>query len=188
VPISSALSNTVIKWKLPHVPASPLTAWLLVLSALSMLPIQFSQAALESLNLAGPLSASVTPTTVLYMFLLGVVFSGMSTMAFTWMILARGPLFAGMATYVVPLVALTWGALDHEAISTQQVAAIAGVLAMVALVQSGARPATEIVAADAGASIAVGEGFVSPIGGAIVESPSRPAKTPERVVAESLAS
>jgi drug/metabolite transporter (DMT)-like permease len=188
VPISSALSNTVIKWKLPHVPASPLTAWLLVLSALSMLPIQWSPAAMGTFQLAGPTTASVTPTIVLYMFFLGVVFSGMSTMAFTWMILARGPLFAGMTTYVVPLVALTWGALDNEAISTQQIAAIAGVLAMVAMVQSGARPATEIVAADAGAALAAGEGFVSPIGGASVVPPSRSDAFSERVAAESLAS
>jgi drug/metabolite transporter (DMT)-like permease len=190
VPISSALSNTVIKWKLPHVPAGPLTAWLLAITAFSMLPIQWSPAAMSAFNLAGPAAASVTPTIVFYMFLLGVVFSGMSTMAFTWMILARGPLFAGMSTYVVPLVALTWGALDHEAVSTQQMAAIAGVLAMVAMVQSGARPATEVVAADAGAAIAVGEGFVTAIGGttgtevAIVPLPSQP---PERMATESLA-
>jgi hypothetical protein len=114
----------------------------------------------------------------------------MSTMAFTWMILARGPLFAGMSTYVVPLIALTWGALDHEVISTQQMAAIAGVLAMVALVQSGARPATEVVAADAGAAVAIGEGFVTPIGGTVDEDVSivpLPSQPPERVVTESLA-
>jgi drug/metabolite transporter (DMT)-like permease len=188
VPISSALSNTVIKRTLPHVPAAPLTAWLLALSALSMLPLQFSPTALNALDLAGPASGSVTATTLLYMFLLGVVFSGLSTMAFTWMILERGPLFAGMATYVVPLIALAWGALDHEAISTQQTAAIAGVLAMVAMVQSGSRKSVEIVAADVGASLAVGEGFVSPMSIADVESSLRQARLPEHVAAESLAS
>jgi hypothetical protein len=55
------------------------------------------------------------------------------------MIMERGPLFAGMTTYVVPIVSLLWGSLDHEQITVQQMAAIAGVLAMVALVQSDSR-------------------------------------------------
>lgn len=188
VPISSALSNTVIKWKLPHVPAGPLTAGLLFVSALSMVPIQSSPVVLESLDLAGPASATVTSTTVLYMFLLGVVGSGMSTMVFTWMILERGPLFAGMTTYVVPLLALFWGTLDSEAISAQQMAAIAGVLAMVAMVQFGSRRVIENAAADAGASIGIGEGFVSPIAAPEVEVPPRSSKLSEKVAVESLAS
>ena len=68
--------------------------------------------------------------------LLGVVGSGVSTMAYIWLVLKRGPLFAGMTTYVVPVIALLWGTLDHEAISGQQAMAIAGVLGMVALVQT----------------------------------------------------
>ena len=32
IPLSSALSNTFYKWKLPHVPAAPLTTMLLVVS------------------------------------------------------------------------------------------------------------------------------------------------------------
>ena len=55
------------------------------------------------------------------------------------MILTEGPLFAGMTTYVVPVLAILWGSLDHESISLQQMAAIAGVLAMVMLVQTGPR-------------------------------------------------
>jgi hypothetical protein len=47
-----------------------------------------------------------------------------------------------MTTYVVPVLALLWGTLDHETISTQQMFAIGGVLAMVALVQTGSRAAT----------------------------------------------
>ena len=50
--------------------------------------------------------------------------------------MTRGPLFAGMTTYVVPVIALLWGTLDREAISGQQAMAIAGVLGMVALVQT----------------------------------------------------
>src|SRR4029078_6870788 len=73
---------------------------------------------------------------IVYLLLLGIVGSGVSTMAYIWLVLKRGPLFAGMTTYVVPVIALLWGTLDHEAISGQQAMAIAGVLGMVALVQT----------------------------------------------------
>ena len=60
------------------------------------------------------------------------------------MVLKRGPLFAGMTTYVVPMLALAWGQFDHESISAQQLVAMAGVLVMVGLVQSGTtRPEEE---------------------------------------------
>ncbi len=49
-----------------------------------------------------------------------------------------------MTTYVVPVIALLWGTLDHEAISGEQALAIAGVLGMVALVQSGAKSGEQV--------------------------------------------
>ncbi|HEY2761622.1 MAG TPA: hypothetical protein VGI75_12785, partial [Pirellulales bacterium] len=59
--------------------------------------------------------------------------------AYVWLVLERGPLFAGMTTYVVPVIALLWGTLDHETISPLQTTAIVGVLGMVAIVQSGSK-------------------------------------------------
>jgi drug/metabolite transporter (DMT)-like permease len=139
IPLSSALSNTFIKWKLPHVPAAPLTATLLVAASFALLPLQLSTPALEAMHISGPVNAAVTPAAIVYLLLLGVVGSGISTMVFIWMILEKGPLFAGMTTYVVPVLALVWGTVDHETISPRQMLAIAGVLAMVALVQTGSR-------------------------------------------------
>jgi drug/metabolite transporter (DMT)-like permease len=141
VPLSSALSNTFIKWKLPHVPAAPLTTTLLVAASFALLPLQLSTPTLEALHIAGPAGATVTPTSVIYLLLLGIVGSGVSTMVFIWMILKKGPLYAGMTTYVVPVLALLWGTVDSERISSQQMFAIAGVLAMVALVQTGSQSA-----------------------------------------------
>lgn len=141
IPLSSALSNTFVKWKLRNVPAAPLTATLLVAASFALLPLQLSTPVLEAMHVAGPKSAIMTPSTIAYLLLLGGVGSGLSSMVFIWMILERGPLFAGMTTYVVPVVALLWGTIDRETISTQQLLAIAGVLAMVALVQSGSRTA-----------------------------------------------
>jgi drug/metabolite transporter (DMT)-like permease len=144
IPTISAVCNTFIKWKLSNVPALPLTTMILVIAGLSLAPLQFSQPAMDALHLAHP-TAAPTALSWLYLFLLAVVGSGLSTAAFVWMIMARGPLFAGMTTYVVPIISLLWGLLDHERISPQQMAAIAGVLAMVALVQSESRSETAVV-------------------------------------------
>jgi drug/metabolite transporter (DMT)-like permease len=145
IPLASALSNTFIKWRLPHVPAAPLTTILLVVAGLALVPLQLSPGAMSSLHIAAPTGVSVTPVAVLYLVLLGVIGSGLSTMVFVWMVLQKGPLFAGMTTYVVPVLALLWGTLDNETISPMQMAAIVGVLSMVALVQTG-KSGTELEA------------------------------------------
>jgi drug/metabolite transporter (DMT)-like permease len=137
IPLASALSNTFIKWRLPHVPAAPLTALLLTIAGTALVPLQIWPGAMSALHIAAPSGATVTPEVVFYLALLGVVASGVSTMVFVWMVLRKGPLFAGMTTYVVPVLALLWGTLDKERISPMQMAAIAGVLSMVALVQTG---------------------------------------------------
>jgi drug/metabolite transporter (DMT)-like permease len=136
IPLSSALGNTFFKWKLPHVPAAPLTTIMLVVAALALLPLQAAPRLMTSLSIAAPTGTTVSADAVTYLLLLGIVGSGVSTMAYIWLVLKRGPLFAGMTTYVVPVIALLWGTLDHEAISGQQAMAIAGVLGMVALVQT----------------------------------------------------
>jgi drug/metabolite transporter (DMT)-like permease len=148
IPIMSAVCNTFIKWKLSHVPALPLTTAILLVAGLSLAPLEFSQPAMDALHLAHP-TAEPTALTWFYLFLLAVVASGLSTAAFVWMIKERGPLFAGMTTYVVPVLSLLWGLLDQERISTQQMAAIVGVLAMVALVQSESRRETVVAEPDA---------------------------------------
>jgi drug/metabolite transporter (DMT)-like permease len=136
VPLSSALGNTFFKWKLPHVPAAPLATMMLISAALGLLPLEAAPRLLTSLKIGAPEGAAVSVEAVTYLLLLGMVGSGVSTMAYIWLVLKRGPLFAGMTTYVVPVIALLWGTLDHEAISGQQATAIAGVLGMVALVQT----------------------------------------------------
>jgi drug/metabolite transporter (DMT)-like permease len=141
IPLASAISNTVIKWKLPHVPAAPLTAILLVVAGVALVPLELSAPALNALHIAAPTATGngETATAVLYLLLLGIVGSGISTMVFVWMILKKGPLFAGMTTYVVPVLALLWGVADGETITPRQLIAIGGVLTMVAMVQSGTR-------------------------------------------------
>ena len=66
---------------------------------------------------------------------LGVFGTGIALLCFTIMIQRRGPLFAGMVTYVIPVIALIAGAVDGEYISPLQIIAIVGILLMVAIVQ-----------------------------------------------------
>ncbi|REJ94798.1 MAG: DMT family transporter [Planctomycetota bacterium] len=69
---------------------------------------------------------------------LGVIGTGLGVLIFTKLLQEQGPLYAGMVTYLIPLIALLWGAVDNEQILPRQMAAFAGVLAAVALVQFGA--------------------------------------------------
>jgi drug/metabolite transporter (DMT)-like permease len=139
IPLSSALSNTFYKWMLPHVPAAPLTTLILIVSAFALMPLQATPGMLATMHVAAPIGVTVSPDAVVFLLLLGIVGSGISTMTYIWLVLKRGPLFAGMTTYVVPVIALLWGTLDNETISGQQIAAIAGVLMMVVIVQTGSK-------------------------------------------------
>jgi drug/metabolite transporter (DMT)-like permease len=143
IPLSSAISNTFYKWKLPDVPAAPMTAIVLLVAGLVLLPLQAAPQTLASLHIGAPAGATMTADAVTYLLLLGIVGSGLSTLAYVWLVLERGPLFAGMSTYVVPVIAMLWGTLDHETISPLQIGAIAGVLGMVALVQSASKASDE---------------------------------------------
>jgi drug/metabolite transporter (DMT)-like permease len=145
VPLTASFNNTFIKRKLPHCQALPMTAAILGSAGVMMLPLVFCRPLLHTLHLGGPAHPEFGPATLAYMLVLGVVATGLSTVAFFYMVLKRGPLFAGMATYVVPMLAMAWGMFDHERISTQQLLAMAGVLLMVALVQSGARNNEELI-------------------------------------------
>jgi drug/metabolite transporter (DMT)-like permease len=135
IPLTSAVGSTYIKWKLSHVPVVPLTAAFLAVAGLSLVPLEFFPHLLASWHLAPPAAAVPSLSALLLLVALGAIGTGVSTAVFVWMIHKEGPLFAGMTTYVVPVLALAWGLLDHETITPHQLAAIAGILAMVTLVQ-----------------------------------------------------
>jgi drug/metabolite transporter (DMT)-like permease len=141
VPVSYALGNTYLKWKLSHVHSVPLTALVLATAAAWLLPLELMPTALARLGLNGPTQPHDWPMAIGALLFLGIVGTGFAVLAFIHLVVKEGPLFAGMVTYVVPTLALAWGALDGEAITTRQLAAMVGVLAMVALVQFGAAPA-----------------------------------------------
>jgi drug/metabolite transporter (DMT)-like permease len=143
-PLSYALGNTYIKWKLDHLPAAPLTAAFLAIGAASLVPLELSPGLTARLQLTGPPSPADWPLSIAALATLGVVGTGICVLIFVHLIKTQGPLFAGMVTYVIPVVALMWGQFDRERLTAAQVAAIVGVLAMVALVQWRATTAAEI--------------------------------------------
>ena len=96
---------------------------------LVMLPMARLHAPAESGVSVGKAVASVA--------FLGIVGSGLAMWMFYKMIQLRGPLFAGMVTYVVPGIAVLLGwALEDEVVTRWQLGALLGILVSVALVQS----------------------------------------------------
>ena len=47
----------------------------------------------------------------------------------------RGPLWAGMVGYIIPIVALMWGWIDGEPVRGEQLLALLGIFIALALVQ-----------------------------------------------------
>jgi len=138
VPVSYAFCNAYIKWKLDHLPAVPITTMFLAIGAGLLLPLQFSPDALQTLGMAAPEVPRDWPVAVAAMLFLGAIGTGVGVLLFIQMVKHQGPLFAGMVTYVIPVLALLWGQYDNENLTSMQLAAIVGVLAMVVVVQWGA--------------------------------------------------
>ncbi len=135
VPLGYACSNTLIRRELSTMPAMPLSALLTGISALAMLPVVVWRCYDNPYATSDPISDVEFAKATAALIFLGPIGTGLAVGTFVWLVQERGPLFAGMVTYVVPPVALLWGWLDGESITPAQLAAIVGILAMVALVQ-----------------------------------------------------
>jgi len=138
VPISYAVGNTYVKWKLDHLPALPITTLFLALGGVCLFPLLGSSETLTQWSLADPSEPYDWPLAITSVVLLSAISTGVAILLFVQLIKNQGPLFAGMVTYVVPILALFWGQLDDERLTLLQLIAMGGVLAMVALVQWGA--------------------------------------------------
>lgn len=129
VPSSYALANTTLRRWLGHVPPLELTLASLVLASVLLLPPAAAG--------QGPTDRSPAELRLAWLSLgiLGVVGTGLATVMFNKLIRDEGPLFAAMATNLVPVGALVWAWADHEPVTALQIAALAGLVAMVTLVQ-----------------------------------------------------
>ena len=132
VPLSYAIGNTFMRRHLQQVPAIVVSTMLLAIGGCLIFPLATNEI------LQTPPSGSTDQWTaaISALLILGPLGTGACIGLFVMLVQERGPLFAGMVTYVVPLIALIWGYRDRETISTSQLVAIAGILALVALVQS----------------------------------------------------
>lgn len=142
VPTAYAVANTYLRRRLAEAPAVPLTVAMLAAPTViltTMAVWEWSSAAAPPTQTVGPAAQAGWPATapVAALLWLGTMGTGLVMWVFVRLVQSRGPLFAGMVTYVVPLIALGWGVRDGELITTRQQIAVAGVLAMVALVQYG---------------------------------------------------
>ncbi len=135
VPLSYAWSNTLVKSRMTHVPPAVLTAVCCGVAAAVLGPVAL---AVEPVRWE---SAATGWTAVGALAVLGVLATGLATLMFYRMIQERGPLFAGMVTYIIPIEAVAWGALDGEPVAARQGVSLAVVLVAVALVQWPARAA-----------------------------------------------
>ncbi len=129
VPVCYALSNTYIRRRFSETSPVALTFWCLAASAILLAP----QALYRPLQADADHSEITTP--ILSVIALGVFGTGLALVLFTMMIQSRGPLFAGMVTYVIPVIAVFIGGLDGESIPPIRIASLLGILSMVALVQ-----------------------------------------------------
>ena len=132
VPACYAVANTTIRMRLSHA------------AALLVTLVSFAGTGVTLAPLAGTMSSptSVEPgvwwQAVAALAFLGFVGTGIATFGFNWLIRRHGPLFAGMTTNLVPLGAILLGWIDGERVNSWQLGAIAGIVAMVTLVQYGA--------------------------------------------------
>lgn len=129
IPFSYALANVLIRRQLRHVAPLELSLVSLVLSTIVLLPLACGggSSAVRRGDDFGLALASLA--------ILGVVGTGIGSVLFNRLIRDEGPLFAGMVTYIVPVGGLAWGWWDHERVTALQLAALAGIFAMVAVVQ-----------------------------------------------------
>lgn len=127
VPLFYAIANSIIRRNFQHIPVFQLVAVLMTVSGIILTPFSL---AFETITIGPDFVVAV-----IAMVILAIIGRGIATLMFYRLIKERGPLFAGLVTYVVPMGALMWSWLDHEQITLKQTLALIGVLLIVVVVQ-----------------------------------------------------
>ncbi|XAM01565.1 DMT family transporter [Phycisphaeraceae bacterium D3-23] len=128
VPCCYAVSNTWVKQRFQGADMLALSASAMALGLVFVLPFARVNEVPANDVPMGKAVASLA--------FLGVVCSGLAMWMFYKMVQLKGPLFAGMVTYVVPGIAVLLGwAIEGEVVTTGQLIALGGILLSVALVQ-----------------------------------------------------
>lgn len=136
VPLSYAIGNTWLRRTLHDAAPTPMGIVMLLFSTLALLPLIAMPGLDDSLGVGPPAPRTDFAVAAAALATLGALGTGACVWMFVRLVQSHGPLFAGMVTYVVPVMAIFWGLFDGEQITTQQYVAVAGILAMVWLVQA----------------------------------------------------
>jgi drug/metabolite transporter (DMT)-like permease len=127
VPLGFAYTNLTTRKHLNSLPPYVLTFCCVALVALALVPAALVA---EPMKPGGDVGVAVASVVIL-----GVASTAFSLVIFFRLLQRRGALYAGMVTYLVPLVAVLWGWVDAEDVTARQILALLGVLLMVAVVQ-----------------------------------------------------
>ena len=129
VPLTYAIGNTWNKRRFPKTDPLVLACVAMLGGAVFLIPLAL---ATEEIHLNDGFAKATGA-----ILLLGALGTGAAMGLFYWLIQNRGPLFAGMVTYLIPIGAVILGWLDREEVSWIQIAALAGILITVAITQYG---------------------------------------------------
>jgi len=138
VPLTYSIANSLIRLSLKHLPPLELTLVCLLAASAVLLPLSLTVKNHRTVNF------DQIGTALLAVAILGVVGTGIATFLFNRLVQQQGPLFAAMTTNLIPIGAVLWGRADGEQISSTQVIALIGILAMVTYVQFGAAKPVEL--------------------------------------------
>lgn len=131
IPLCYAIGNTYIRRRFHNLPPLALSCTALAGSSVLLLPLSFCLP-FEHITVNEHFRLALVS-----LILVAIFATGVAGYLFYILIHREGPLFAGMTAYLIPLGALAWGWYDDEQVTVLQLGAVAGILAMVALVQLG---------------------------------------------------
>jgi len=127
LPLCYSISNTMVQKYFMDLPPVVMAAMFMTVSTVMLAPFAL---VMETVVVDEQFFIAVGAIVLLSVFARGV-----AMLMFYRMIQDKGPLFAGMVTYVIPMEALMWSWLDNEQVTWMQITAIAIVLLMVGIVQ-----------------------------------------------------
>lgn len=136
VPLSYTISNVFIKKHFKDIDPLPFTMICSVFASLVLLPLNFYYFEIKN---PGSLNEAI-----ISLLILGVLMSAIALYWFYNLVMIEGPLIASITSYIIPIVALTWGWLDGEMLTAYQLMGIAGILIMIRVISI--KPKLEIVA------------------------------------------
>ncbi|WP_428667774.1 DMT family transporter [Runella sp.] len=119
--------NTISK-HLSHLPSLAMTAWTFAFTGPISFIILFTTDFFPKITAVENIQPSAT------LLALGVIGSGLASVMFNRIVQLASGLFAASVTYLIPIVAISWGIFDGERISFQQYVGMGIILAGIYLV------------------------------------------------------